>query len=37
LTLLGLEGLADPIRETVPAAIRDCDTAGIRVVMITGD
>ncbi len=37
LTLLGLVGLADPIRETVPAAIRDCDTAGIRVVMITGD
>jgi Ca2+-transporting ATPase len=37
MTLLGLVGLADPIRETVPAAICDCDTAGIRVVMITGD
>ncbi|HEX9068465.1 MAG TPA: cation-translocating P-type ATPase, partial [Ktedonobacterales bacterium] len=36
-TLLGLIGLADPIRPTVPAAMRDCDTAGIRVVMITGD
>jgi len=37
LALLGLVGLADPIRPTVPAAIRDCATAGIRVVMITGD
>ena len=35
--LLGLVGLADPIRPEVPAAIQECDTAGIRVVMITGD
>jgi Ca2+-transporting ATPase len=34
---LGLLGLADPIRPTVPAAIRECYEAGIRVVMITGD
>jgi P-type Ca2+ transporter type 2C len=34
---IGLIGLADPIRETVPAAIAECYTAGIRVVMITGD
>jgi P-type Ca2+ transporter type 2C len=34
---LGLVGLADPIRPTVAAAIRECYTAGIRVVMITGD
>jgi Ca2+-transporting ATPase len=34
---LGLVGLSDPIRPTVPAAIRECYTAGIRVVMITGD
>ena len=34
---LGLIGLADPLRPTVPAAIRECRTAGIRVVMITGD
>ena len=34
---LGLMGLADPLRPTVPEAIRDCHTAGIRVVMITGD
>ena len=34
---VGLVGLADPVRPTVPAAIRECYTAGIRVVMITGD
>lgn len=34
---LGLAGLADPLRETVPDAIRECRSAGIRVVMITGD
>jgi Ca2+-transporting ATPase len=36
-TLLGLAGLADPLRSSVPAAIRECRMAGIRVVMITGD
>ncbi len=36
-TFLGLIGLSDPIRPTVPAAIRECYTAGIRVIMITGD
>ena len=34
---IGLLGLADPVRPTVPAAIRECHQAGIRVVMITGD
>ncbi len=34
---LGLIGFADPIRPSVPAAIKECYTAGIRVVMITGD
>jgi P-type Ca2+ transporter type 2C len=34
---MGLLGLEDPLRESVPGAIRDCKTAGIRVVMITGD
>ena len=34
---LGLVGLADPLRPSVPAAVRECNTAGIRVVMITGD
>jgi Ca2+-transporting ATPase len=33
----GLIGLADPIRPTVPQSIQECYTAGIRVVMITGD
>jgi Ca2+-transporting ATPase len=35
--LLGLAGLADPIRAGVPEAIEQCRAAGIRVVMITGD
>ncbi len=34
---VGLLGLADPIRPSVPEAIQECYTAGIRVVMITGD
>ncbi|AJP71309.1 ATPase [Sphingomonas hengshuiensis] len=36
-TLTGLVGLADPIRASVPAAVAECRSAGIRVVMITGD
>lgn len=35
--LVGLIGFADPIRPTVPDAIKECFSAGIRVVMITGD
>ena len=34
---LGLIGLADPVRPTVPSAIAECYSAGVRVVMITGD
>ncbi len=34
---LGLVGYADPVRETVPAAVKECLAAGVRVVMITGD
>lgn len=34
---LGLVGLSDPVRPTVAAAVQECYTAGIRVVMITGD
>ncbi|MES2012862.1 MAG: cation-translocating P-type ATPase [Pseudomonadota bacterium] len=34
---LGLIGLADPVRPTVAPALKECHTAGIRVVVITGD
>jgi Ca2+-transporting ATPase len=35
--LVGLLGLADPLRESVPKAVAECQSAGIRVMMITGD
>jgi len=34
---MGLVGLADPLRLSVPQAVKQCRSAGIRVVMITGD
>ncbi len=37
LTYVGLVALEDPLRPTVPAAVAECQSAGIRVVMITGD
>jgi len=37
LIFLGLVALSDPVRPEVPAAIRACHSAGIRVIMITGD
>ena len=36
-TLVGLIGIVDPLRPEVPAAIRECQTAGIRTVKNTGD
>lgn len=35
--LIGLTGLADPVRPSVPAAVAECYRAGVRVIMITGD
>lgn len=35
--LRGLIGLSDPLRSGVPDAVAQCRTAGIRVIMITGD
>ena len=37
LAFVGLIGLEDPARADVPHAIKDCQAAGIRVVMVTGD
>jgi Ca2+-transporting ATPase len=37
LSLLGLVALADPPREDAAAAIAGCHSAGIRVIMATGD
>jgi magnesium-transporting ATPase (P-type) len=37
VTLLGLFGLADPVREEAIDAVAACRAAGIRVKMITGD
>ncbi len=34
---IGFIGFEDPIREEVPQAIRECYSAGIKVIMITGD
>lgn len=36
-SLTGIVGFHDPIREEVPQAIKECNEAGIKVIMITGD
>ena len=36
-TFIGIVCIKDPIRPEVKPAIADCLTAGIRVIMITGD
>jgi len=37
LVFIGLVGMIDPARDGVKEAIAQCDTAGIKVMMITGD
>ncbi len=37
LSFVGLIGFSDPLRAHVPDAIAECRSAGVRVVMITGD
>ncbi len=37
MTFLGLVGMIDPPRPEAKAAVEECERAGIRVVMITGD
>ncbi len=37
LTVYGLLGFQDPLRPEVPGAVAECQAAGIRIKMITGD
>jgi magnesium-transporting ATPase (P-type) len=36
-TFVGIVCIKDPVRPEIRGAIADCKTAGIRVIMITGD
>ena len=36
-TLLAIVAISDPLRQEVPAAIRQCERAGIEVKIVTGD
>jgi P-type E1-E2 ATPase len=37
LTAIGIFGLQDPLREEIVPSIIQCKTAGIQVIMCTGD
>ena len=37
LTFMGIVGIADPVRDDVPAAVEECLKAGIKIKIITGD
>ncbi len=37
LCFVGLTGMIDPVRPEVKAAIEQCNSAGVRAIMITGD
>lgn len=37
LTLQAVAAIADPVREDVPSAVKDCQNAGIAIKIVTGD
>ncbi len=37
LTIIGMVGIKDPLRDEIPLAVQQCNEAGVTVRMITGD
>ena len=37
LTFVGMLSLTDPPRDSVPYAVIKCKSAGVKVIMVTGD
>ena len=37
MTFLGVVAISDPVRQDVPAAVKECFNAGIKVKIVTGD